>query len=275
MGFDGFVSSALNNQVARCPSNFAGTAGAQVQMGRLTSPPVSEENPEHHRLKESVRCPNIDACAKERLTERTRIAQELHDTLLQGFFAVSMQLHAAVNQLPGDFPAKLGFRDLLKLMDRVLEQGRLAVQGLRSPNEDLQSLGRALADVPAELCLPSAIGFRVVVEGRQKELRALLRDEVYRIGREAIVNAYRHSRAKDIETEIEYRPAELRIAVRDNGCGIDPQELQWGRKGHWGLQGMRERAERIGARLRILSRVALGTEVELCVPGQIAFEQEW
>jgi signal transduction histidine kinase len=100
-----------------------------------------------------------------------------------------------------------------------------------------------------------------------------VRDEVYRIGSEAIANACRHSQARDIEVEVEYRPTELRIAVRDNGCGIDPQDLQWGRSGHWGLQGMRERAERIGARLRPWSRVGLGTEVELCVPGRVAFEQ--
>ena len=97
-------------------------------------------------------------------------------------------------------------------------------------------------------------------------------DDVYRIVREAIVNAYRHSGAKDIETEIEYRPSDLRFTVRDNGCGIDPHNLQWGKNGHWGLQGMRERADRIGGRLRVLSRSELGTEIELRVPGQIAYE---
>ncbi len=209
----------------------------------------------------------------ERLAERTLIVQQLHDTLLQGFFALSMQLQDAVNDLPADTAAKPRFTDLVRLFDRVLEQGRLAIQGLRSPGECFPSLGHALAGVPTELGLPATIGFRVLVEGRQRALRALPRDEVYSIGREAIINAYRHSHAQEIETEIEYRCSELRIAVRDNGCGIDPQELQWGRRGHWGLQGMRERAERIGARLRVSSRVALGTEIELCVPGQIAFEQ--
>jgi signal transduction histidine kinase len=208
-----------------------------------------------------------------RQAERIRIAQELHDTLLQGFFGLSIQLHDAVNNLPGDSAAKPRFADLVQLFDGVLEQGRLAVQGLRSPSEHLPSLGQAFAGVPTELGLPSAVGFRVVVEGRERVLSALPRKEVYRIGREAIVNAYRHSQAKHIETAIEYRSSELRISVRDNGRGIDPRELKWGRSGHWGLQGMRERAEYIGARLRVLSRVALGTEVELCVPGRIAFEQ--
>jgi signal transduction histidine kinase len=210
--------------------------------------------------------------AEERLTERTRIARELHDTLLQGFIAVSMQLHVAVDHLPADCAAKARFSDVLHLVGRVLEQGRRTVRGLRSPDEPMASLGEAFAGVPNDSGFSSAVGFRVVVHGRERELRPGLRDEVYRIGREAIVNACRHSQASDIEAEVEYRPAELRIAVRDNGCGIDLQALQWGRNEHWGIQGMRERAERIGARLRLLSRVALGTEVELCVPGQVAFE---
>jgi signal transduction histidine kinase len=214
---------------------------------------------------------NIDARAEDWLAERTRIAQELHDTLLQGFYAVSMQLHAATDCLPEDSAAKVRFGSVLEAMDRVIEDGRRAVYGLRTPHEHISSLGQALAGVPNDLCLPSAVGFRVVVIGRQRELKAGLSDELYRIGREAIVNAYRHSRAKHIETEIEYRRTGLRIAVRDNGCGIDPQELQWGRPGHWGLQGMRERAERIGARLSLLSKVALGTEVEVCVPSRVAF----
>jgi signal transduction histidine kinase len=210
------------------------------------------------------------AVGEARLAERTFIAQELHDTLLQGFFAVSMQLRATVDHLPADSAAKGQFDSALQTMDRVLEEGRRAVRGLRTPREYCHTLGQDLAGVPSELCLPSTVGFRVVVEGQQRELKAGPRDELYRIGREAIFNAYRHSRAKHIEAEIEYRTAQLRIAVRDNGCGIDPQLLE--QDGHWGLRGMRERAERIGARLRILSRAALGTEVELCVPGRVAFE---
>jgi signal transduction histidine kinase len=210
---------------------------------------------------------NLDACA----AERTRIAQELHDTLLQGFLAVSMQLRSAVDGLPADSAAKAQFYSAMQTLDRVLEEGRRAVQGLRSSPEHFSSLGEALAHVPVDLGLPSwAPEFQVVVEGQQRELTAGTRDELYRIGREAIVNAYRHSRAKRIEAEIEYRASGLRIAVRDNGCGIDPEALL--QKGHWGLQGMRERADRIGARFRILSRVALGTEVELCLPSRVAFE---
>jgi signal transduction histidine kinase len=202
--------------------------------------------------------------------ERTRIAQELHDTLLQGFFAVSMQLHEAVDQLPADYAAGARFRSLVDLCDRVLEDGRMAIQGLRADFPH-RSLGQALASVPAELGLRRGVGFRVIVEGEQRLLRTNVREEIYRIGREAIVNAYRHSRAEDIEAAIEYRPAELRISVRDNGCGIDDKKIDWGRR-RWGIQGMRERADRIGAHLCIMSKIALGTEVELCMPGRLAFE---
>jgi signal transduction histidine kinase len=99
----------------------------------------------------------------------------------------------------------------------------------------------------------------------------MLGDEVYRIGREALVNAFRHSHAKNIEVELEYTPARLRVLVRDDGCGIDPQVLKSGREGHWGLVGMRERAEQIGAKLSVWSRATAGTEIELSVPGNIAF----
>jgi signal transduction histidine kinase len=222
---------------------------------------------DHHAARIASGFASLDA----RNEERTRIAQELHDTLLQGFLAVSMQLRAAVDELPADSGAKERFRSAMQALDRALEEGRLAVQGLRSSHAHFSSLGQALAHVPVDLGIPSGVPeFQVVVEGRQRDLTAGLRDEIYRIGREAIVNAYRHSRAKRIETQIEYRSRELRIAVCDNGCGIDPQALL--KKGHWGLQGMRERADRIGARFRIMSKVALGTEVELCLPGRVAFD---
>jgi signal transduction histidine kinase len=207
------------------------------------------------------------------LAERQRMAQELHDTLLQGFFAVSMHLHTAVGQLSEDSPVRPQLCEALGLMDRTLEEGRRAVVGLRSPRPCGGSLGQALACLPKDLCLPAATEFRVVVCGTERALADGPFEEVYRIGREAILNAYRHSRAKVIEAEIEYRPTEVRIAIRDNGCGMDSDQLQREGGKHWGLLGMRERAERLGARLCLLSKVALGTEVELRVPNRVAFEQ--
>lgn len=213
-----------------------------------------------------------DPLEEERLAERTRIAQELHDTLLQGILAASMQLHAAVDRLPADCSERQRISDVTQLVERAIDQGRCVLRGLRSPGVHLKSLGEAFARVPNDLGFEAPTGFRVVVLGKERQLRTAALDEVYRIGCEAIVNACRHSRARKIEAEVEYGRTDLRIVVRDNGCGIAPQDLGGGRKGHWGLRGMRERAERIGARLQLWSRVALGTEVELSVPGWVVFE---
>ena len=209
---------------------------------------------------------------EERLAERTRIAQELHDTLLQGFLSASMQLHVAEDQLPADSPAKPLMNRILTLMSRVIDEGRNVVRGLRSAHDDSYDLGQAFSHVAQELVIQQKVDFRVVMEGLPRALHPLIRDEVYRIGRESLVNAFRHSRASKIEVEVDYSASSLRILVRDNGCGIDPQVLRAGRDGHWGLPGMRERAEKVGAKLRVWSRAAAGTEVELTVPGHVAFQ---
>jgi signal transduction histidine kinase len=93
---------------------------------------------------------------------------------------------------------------------------------LRWPSRAVVSLGDALACVPSDSGLSPTVAFRVVVLGKERELRAELSESLYRIGREAIMNAYRHSGAARIEVEIEYRRGGLRVAVRDDGCGIDP-----------------------------------------------------
>jgi len=209
---------------------------------------------------------------EERLAERTRIAQDLHDTVLQGILSAAMQLHVAVDQLPANSPAKLRLSRVLELMRHLMEEGRNAIRGLRSSNSDSDDLGQAFSRIPQDLGIEAQIDFRVIVLGSARKLHPLIRDEVYHIGREALVNAFRHARATCIEVELEYAPKRFRIVVRDNGCGIDPQVLHSGREGHWGLPGMRERAERVGGRLRVRSRAGAGTEVEMSVPGSIAFE---
>jgi signal transduction histidine kinase len=214
----------------------------------------------------------VELRLEERVSERTRIARELHDTLLQGVISASMQLHMAVDQLATDSPAKPSFARVLQLVGQVIEEGRNAVRGFRSNDKEALDLEKAFSRVPQELDLKERIDFRIIVEGHPQSLRPLIRDEVYSIGREALVNSFRHSGASRIEVELEYAASQLRVLVRDDGCGIDLQVLQSGRDGHWGLSGMRERAERVGAKLRVLSQSGTGTEVELCVPGDIAFE---
>jgi signal transduction histidine kinase/streptogramin lyase len=212
---------------------------------------------------------------EERLAERTRIAQELHDTLLQGFLSASMQVHVATDSLPADSQARATLTRALQLMRQVIDEGRNTVRGLRSSNTSSLDLENAFSRIQHELVTHARIGeraeFRVIVEGQRRALHPLLRDDVYRIGREALINAFRHARAKNIEIELKYSPGQLRILVRDDGCGIEPHILESGRDGHWGIVGMRERAEQIGAQLHVYTSAAGGTEVELAVPGHVAF----
>jgi signal transduction histidine kinase len=207
-----------------------------------------------------------------RLAERTRIAQDLHDTLLQGLVSASMQLHVANDHLADDSPAKPMVGRVMQLMGQVITEGRDAVRGLRATSGNTDDLETAFSQIGQELGKEQVREYRIIVEGTSREMHPLIRDEAYRIGREALVNAFRHARASKIEVELEYTTKHLRILVRDDGAGIEPNVLQTGRDGHWGLAGMRERAESIGARLKVWSRAQAGTEVELLIPSQIAFK---
>jgi signal transduction histidine kinase len=142
---------------------------------------------------------------------------------------------------------------------------------MRLSSWDSDDLDQAFSRIRQELAAQQSTSFRVIVEGQVRSLHPLVRDDVYRIGREALINAFRHSQAGSIEVEVEYTDRELRVVVRDDGCGIDPHVLSSGREEHWGLSGMRERASRIGAKLRMWSDATSGTEVELSVPSHIAY----
>jgi PAS domain S-box-containing protein len=207
-----------------------------------------------------------------RLEERTQIGQELHDTLLQSFVSASLQLTLALSSLPSESQVKPRLDRVLELMRSGIEEGRSAIQGLRSSDSRTVDLAAALSSVQKEFVNQHDIDFRVDVSGPQRPVAPLIQQEIYRIGREALVNAFRHSGARQIGLELEYRDSDLRVRVRDDGCGIDNQVLQSGRKGHWGLVGMRERAARIGAVLDISSSAAEGTKVQLSVPNGIAFQ---
>lgn len=210
---------------------------------------------------------------EERLAERTHIAQELHDTLLQGVISASMQLHVVADQLPADSSAKPAVDRILTLMGRVVEEGRNAVGGLRARPSESMDLAEAFSAIPREFgnAEEDKVGFHVTVEGQPRLLHPIIRNDIYSIGREALINAFRHAHPKNVEVELEYASYGLRVLVRDDGIGFDSKILRFGRQGHWGLSGMRERAKRIGARLKLFSRPTAGTEVELIVPAQIAF----
>jgi signal transduction histidine kinase len=212
---------------------------------------------------------------EERLAERTRIARELHDTLLQSFQALMFYFQAVNDQLPAG-KAKEALERVLDQADHAIVEGREAIQNLRSSATLTNELAQAMTDLGEELAV-APVGerrsptFRVSIEGRPRELHPILRDDIYRIAREALRNAFSHAEASKIEADITYDERRLRLRVRDDGKGIDPKHLGAGRDGHWGLPGMRERAQQIGAQLDLWSEVGKGTEVELNIPGSIAY----
>jgi len=214
----------------------------------------------------------MQARFEERLEVRERIARNLHDTLLQGIYSASIHFDLANNRLQEDSPAKPAVERGLDLLRQVSQEGRNALRSLRSRQTSSDGLEQALSLLPKEFALPENIDFLVATEGQPRVLRPLVRDEAYLIAREAVINAFRHAQATKIEVEVDYASRNLRVLVRDNGCGIDSQLLRTGREGHWGLPGMRERAEKIGGKLEVLSGVDAGTEIALSVPGPLAFQ---
>jgi signal transduction histidine kinase len=215
---------------------------------------------------------------EERLAERTRIARELHDTLLQSFQGLMLHFQAVYELLPSG-QAKEALEKVLNRADQAVVEGRRAIQNLRSSTTVTNELAQALTALGEELgCAHDGKSgsptLRVSVEGTPRELYPILRDDIYRIAHEALRNAFRHAQANKIEADITYAERLLRLRIRDDGKGIDPKLLDAGRDGHWGLRGMRERAEQMGARLDIWSEVGAGTEVELRVPGSFAYGTE-
>ena len=222
------------------------------------------------------RCPQrerSDLQRQERCTYCAHIANELHDTLFQGFLGASMLLHQAVEQTPTDSPSKLLLERAIHLVDRAVHDGRVVLQRLPSDESPPPSLEQALSELRNEFTSGKGVRFRVLVTGKPKPLKSKIGEQIFRIVREAVVNALRHSGARNIEVEVEYLRSRTRVLVRDDGCGIDPKVLRSKWNSHWGLQGMLQRAESIGARFRILSKRGAGTEVEISVSDDLATDR--
>lgn len=234
----------------------------RVRRWYVTSTEIESRKQEEERVRQE----NV------RLEERTRIARELHDTLLQTCLGTMLQLAAAAESLPADCQVKSKFDQILQLMEQGVEEGRKAIQCLRSPGFGPLDLVAALSEVGQGSWAQPGVDFRATIVGQQQPLRSTIQQEIYSIGREALVNAFCHSRAKRIDLEIGYSDRNLTIWIRDNGCGMDPQVLETGRKGHWGVTGMRERAARIGGQLKISTGPNAGTEIELSVSSDVAFQ---
>lgn len=216
---------------------------------------------------------------EERLAERSRIARELHDTLLQSVQASLVQMVVArtlISRQPVKAEGKLD--QAIGITEGAIAEGRDAIQDLRSQPPVHTNLAKLLTLTGQELASSRDTNerpalFRVKVQGQQRDIKPLIQDEAYRIARELLRNAFQHANASVIDAEIRYEDRLFRLRVRDDGKGIDLETFKEGaRAGHWGLPGMRERAKRIGGQLEIWSKAGAGTEVELSIPGSIAYE---
>ncbi len=207
----------------------------------------------------------------ERHMERERIARELHDTLLQSVQGLILRLHALTSKMDAGSAPRQGLESVMERAESVLAEGRDRVHGLRIISNEID-LPAALAAVEEEFAEPGRPALELVVLGQPRSLQPLVRDELYRLGREAMVNAYRHAQASRIRVEVDYASDGVRLEVEDDGVGIDPEILDRGdRPGHWGLAGMRERTEWMGGRFAIASRPGNGTTILAIVPASRAY----
>jgi signal transduction histidine kinase len=218
---------------------------------------------------------------QERLAERTRIARELHDTLLQSFQGLMLRFHAVDRLLPTrPLEAKAALNGALNRADQALVESRDAIRNIRSSTRDTPDLAQALNEIMADLKQESGdedlspISLSLIVEGEPRELSPLMSEEICRIGREALRNSLLHARPHRIEVEITYSDSHLCLRFRDDGIGIDEHILkQGGRHGHWGIPGMQERARQLQGRLHVWSKEGAGTEVEVTIPARLVYER--
>ena len=227
-----------------------------------------------HNIRVAQVSARINGRMHERLQERTRIARELHDTLLQGMLGISMEMYAASQQTDATSSISSVLGHASQRLREIAEQSRKAVDNLRSPSIAPDPLESMLAQAVRDMNLPAGRHVQINCVGTRLNLRPLVRSEIEHIAREAISNAVQHSGAELIRLDIMYQPAHFFLSVSDNGCGINEETQKVGRQGHWGIAGMRERAESIGGRLRILPHVPSGTVVELYLRASVAYSEK-
>ena len=206
-----------------------------------------------------------------RLSERERIARDLHDTLLQSMQGLMLRFRAVANAIPDKEKPREMMERALGRAEQVIVESRDKVKEIRAEDQTSLSLPNAVAAVAAHFEGPVTPPLRLTVEGDPIDLHPLVREEALLISREAIANAFLHANARGIEVELSYGSSALHVRVRDDGTGISPDVISKGREGHWGLAGMRERARKLQARLDIWSTPGAGTEVELVIPAAIAY----
>lgn len=209
---------------------------------------------------------------EERHGERERIARELHDTLLQGVQGLMLRFQAITDVIPSSHPTRRDLEQALDRADQVLSEGRDRVRNLRSGATDVWDLHQALLAVGIASEQEGSAVFNMTERGEPIVLHSIVREEIYRIGHEAIVNTFKHARAQHVAVEINYSAQWFQLKIIDDGCGIDTAYLTpRGRPDHWGLRGMHERAGKIGATLAILSVPSKGSEICVRINGSLAY----
>jgi signal transduction histidine kinase/ligand-binding sensor domain-containing protein len=214
----------------------------------------------------------IGARFDERLAERTRMARDLHDTFLQTIQGSKLVADHALKPSTDPIQMRGALEQLSVWLERATQEGRAALNSLRTATAQTNNLAEALRRVTKDDLIPSSMAVTFSVVGDAREMHPIVRDEIYRIGYEAIRNACMHSGASQLGVELRYGH-DLALRVSDNGVGIDPVIADRGKGGHFGLQGMRERAARIGGNLTLGSSSNSGTEIKLVVPGDIVFRK--
>ncbi len=222
------------------------------------------------RLRQVARQFNIRL--EERVRERTRIARDLHDTFLQTIQGSKLVVDDALDLSTDPIRMRSAMEQLSVWLASAMQEGRTALNSLRTATTQTNDLAEALRRATEDGLIPSPMAVTFSVVGVAREMHPIVRDEIYRIGYEAIRNACTHSGASRLEVELRYGN-ELALRVSDNGTGVDPAIADRGKDRHFGLQGMRERAARIGGKLTLGSSSGSGTEIRLTVPGGIIFRK--
>ena len=208
----------------------------------------------------------------ERLAERTRLARDLHDTFLQTVQGSKLVVDDVLDDSSDPARMRHAMEQLSNWLGQATQEGRAALNSLRTSTTEQNDLAEALKRATESGFVPSSMTVTFSVVGDPREMHPIVRDEIYRVGYEAIRNAYTHSRATRVEVELRYGH-DLVVRVSDNGVGIEPAVAEKGRDGHFGLQGMRERVARIEGKLTIVSSATSGTEITVIVPGGIVFRK--
>jgi signal transduction histidine kinase len=205
-------------------------------------------------------------------SERERIAGELHDTLLQGIYGLLLRLQSMLKRLPAESPLREALELAADRAQGLVDEGRDRVSGLREPQVPPQELAEALRRLAAELPIDRSLQVDVAATGDASALRLAVSTVAYGVAREALTNVVRHARARRASLRLECTRAGVRLTIEDDGVGLDPVDAAIaGTRGHWGLRGMRERADRIGATLLLQPASGGGTCVMLLVPADAAY----